>query len=136
MMEIDFTRSPKASDVEFLTQKINAETPAYGAAYPFAFFIRDDENTIIAGANGFVIYGKIYSDQLWVDPAFRNQGLAGELMEKIHQFGRHEECTMASVSTMSFQKAKDFYEKLGYQIDFERHGHVNESSCFFMSKKL
>ena len=124
------------SDIEFLTQKINAETPAYGAAYPFAFFTRDKNNNMIAGANGDVIYGTIYTDQLWVDPAFRNRGIARELMEKIHQFGLKEGCSMASISTMSFQKARGFYEKLGYQVDFERHGHVNNSSCLFMSKNL
>ncbi|MCH9689190.1 MAG: GNAT family N-acetyltransferase [Gammaproteobacteria bacterium] len=135
-MTIDFSFSPNQADVEFLTQKINAETSAYGEAYPFAFFIRDDQHTIIAGANGYVIYGVIYTDQLWVDNAFRHQGFARALMKKIHQLGLNQQCTKASVSTMSFQKAQPFYEKLGYQVDFERHGHVNNSSCFFMSKDL
>jgi hypothetical protein len=57
-------------------------------------------------------------------------------MEKVHQFGLAEGCTKAFVSTMSFQKAQSFYDKLGYQVDFERHGHVNNSTCFFMSKNL
>jgi ribosomal protein S18 acetylase RimI-like enzyme len=43
---------------------------------------------------------------------------------------------MATVSTMSFQGARDFYEKLGYQIDFERKGYIQESRCFFMKKVL
>ena len=102
----------------------------------FSFFTRDDDNHIIAGANGYVIYGVIYTDQLWVDRAYRNQGLARVLMEKVHQFGLTEGCRKASVSTMSFQKARDFYEKLGYQVNFERTGHVNESSCYFMSKNI
>jgi ribosomal protein S18 acetylase RimI-like enzyme len=135
-MKTKFLQSPSQADIEFLTEKINAETPEYGAAYPFAFFMRDEKNNIISGANGYVIYGVIYTDQLWVDNAFRNQGLARQLMDKIHAFGSREGCTMASVSTMSFQHAKSFYEKLGYQIDFERHGHVNNSTCFFMSKNL
>ena len=135
-MKIDFSLSPNPIDVEFLTQKINAETPEYGEAYPFSFFTRDDDNHIIAGANGYVIYGGIYTDQLWVDRAYRNQGLARVLMEKVHQFGLTEGCRKASVSTMSFQKARDFYEKLGYQVNFERTGHVNESSCYFMSKNI
>jgi len=135
-MKTELTQSPHQHDIAFLTQKINAETPEYGAAYPFAFFTRYDDGSIVAGANGCVIYGKVYTDQLWVEPVFRNQGLARELMEKVHQFGLREGCTMASISTMSFQKAVPFYEKLGYQVDFERHGHVNGSSCFFMSKNL
>jgi GNAT superfamily N-acetyltransferase len=135
-MKIEFMASPNNSDIEYLTEKINTETKTYGEARPFGFFIRDESRQIIAGANGFVIYGKIYTDQLWVEPAFRNQGLARELMEKVQQFGLKEGCTMASISTMSFQKAVPFYKRLGYQVDFERHGHVNGSSCFFMSKSL
>ncbi|MDX2346989.1 MAG: GNAT family N-acetyltransferase [Legionella sp.] len=133
---LNMTESSNQTDIEFLTQKINAETPEYGEAYPFDFFTRDDKNNIIAGANGFVIYGVIYTDQLWVDSAYRKKGLARDLMEKIHQFGIKEGCKKASVSTMSFQNAQSFYEKLEYQVDFERHGHIKSSSCFFMSKNL
>ena len=129
-MKIDFSLSPNQDDIEFLTQKINAETPEYGEAYPFAFFTRHDDGNIVAGANGFVIYGVIYTDQLWVDSSYRKQGLARVLMEKVHQFGLAEGCKKASVSTMSFQKAQSFYERLGYQIDFERDGHVNKSRFF------
>jgi hypothetical protein len=75
-MKSEFTESPNQVDIEFLTQKINVETSAYGKAYPFAFFTRDYENNIISGANGYVIYGVIYTDQLWVDSAYRKQGLA------------------------------------------------------------
>lgn len=135
-MKIEFTTSPNNSDIEYLTDKINAETKTYGEARPFGFFIRDEDHQMIAGANGFVLYGKIYTDQLWVDKAFRAQGLARQLMDKIHAFGSREGCVMASVSTMSFQYAKSFYEKLGYQVDFEREGHVNQSSCYFMSKSI
>ncbi len=135
-MKIEFTTAPNHTDVEYLTDKINAETANYGQAQPFGFFIRDKNNEIIAGANGFVMYGKIYTDQLWVDSAFRNQGLARQLMEKVHELGKVEGCTSATVSTMSFQHAKSFYEKLGYEINFERTGYVNESSCYFMSKSI
>ena len=55
-------------------------------------------------------------------------------MEKVHQFGIDEGCTMATVSTMSFQNAVDFYKKLGYAIDFEREGHVNNRRCLFLRK--
>lgn len=42
LQEIEFTTFPIATDIDFLTQKINQETPEYGAAHPFAFFIRDE----------------------------------------------------------------------------------------------
>ncbi len=135
-MNIEFTAAPNHTDVEYLTDRINAETSDYGQARPFGFFIRDKNSKIIAGANGFLMYGKIYTDMLWVDSAFRNQGLARQLMEKVHTLGRSEGCSAATVSTMSFQRAKSFYEKLGYEVDFERIGYVNESTCYFMSKSI
>jgi GNAT superfamily N-acetyltransferase len=135
-MEIQFSKSPKENDINYLTEKINTETVEFGYAYPFGFFIKDDKNNIMAGANGFVIYGKIYTDQLWVDPKHRKKGLATRLMNQVHEFGVKESCFIATISTMSFQKSEGFYKKLGYEVEFKRQGHTNNSSCLFMKKKL
>ncbi|MCE2991615.1 MAG: GNAT family N-acetyltransferase [Candidatus Jidaibacter sp.] len=135
-MNIEFTSTPASEDIDFLTQKINQETPEFGEAHPFAFFIRDERNQIIAGCNGSVIFGSIYTDQLWVHPNYRKNGLGHQLMEAVHDYGRRSGCSMATVATMSFQGAKTFYEKLGYVVDFERLGYTQNSSCHFMRKEL
>ena len=57
-MNIEHSCTP--ADIDFLTQKINQETPDFGSAHPFAFFVRDEKNQIIAGCNGSVIFGSIY----------------------------------------------------------------------------
>ena len=136
MNKIEYTNNPSASDIDFITRQINQETSEYGEAYPFAFFIRDDNSSIIAGANGFVIYGAIYTDQLWVDKDYRGQGFAKKIMDKVHEFGKLEGCKIATVQTMNFQGAQSFYEKLGYVQDFKRAGYVNGSNCIFMRKSL
>ncbi len=135
-MNIEFTSTPASEDIDFLTQKINQETAEFGEAHPFAFFIRDERNQIIAGCNGSVIFGSIYTDQLWVHPNYRKNGLGHQLMEAVHDYGRRSGCSMATVATMSFQGAKTFYEKLGYVVDFERLGYTQNSSCHFMRKEL
>jgi GNAT superfamily N-acetyltransferase len=135
-MKIEHTSTPASEDIDFLTQKINQETPDFGSAHPFAFFVRDEHNQIIAGCNGSVIFGSIYTDQLWVHPDHRKKGLGHKLMEAIHDYGRKSECSMATVATMSFQGAKTFYEQLGYLVDFERPGYTHSSSCIFMRKEL
>lgn len=127
---------PDDADINFLTQKINAETPQYGTAYPFGFFIRDESDQIIAGCNGSVIYGAIYTDQLWVSPGHRKLGLGRKLMEQVHDQGRKANCKMATAMTMDFQRARSFYERLGYVCDFERHGYVKGSICYFLKKLL
>ena len=136
LQEIECTTSPVVTDIDFLTQKINQETSEYGEAYPFAFFIRDENDHIIAGANGFVIYGEVYTDQLWVNKDYRGQGFARRIMDKVHEFGKLEGCKIATVQTMSFQGAKLFYEKLGYVVDFERPGYTQNSNCIFLKRSL
>ena len=135
-MTIEFISTPASEEIDFLTNKINQETPKLGEAYPFAFFMRDDKNQIIAGCNGSVIFGSIYTDQLWVHPDHRNKGLGYQLMEAVHDYGRKSGCSMATVATMSFQRAKAFYEKLGYVTDFERQGYTRGSSCIFLKRSL
>lgn len=135
-MKIEQANSPKPEDIEYLTQKINEEITAYGSAFPFGFFIRDENDKIIAGCNGYIIFGCIYTDQLWVDTSYQKQGLARKLMNKVHEYGRLENCKMATVNTMSFQNALKFYEKLGYKVDLERKGYNNNSSCLFLRKNL
>lgn len=135
-MKIRYTQSPNSEDINFLSQKINEEVSDKGSAYPFAFFIRTDQGEIIAGCNGSVIFGVIYTDQLWVSKSYRNQGLGRELMKRVHDYGRHAGCTMATCATMNFQEAQSFYEKLGYEADFERKGYIDGSTCIFLRKIL
>ena len=73
MNKIEYTKNPSSSGIDFLTKQINQETSEYGQAYPFAFFMRDDAAEIIAGAYGFVIYGAIYTNQLWVDKDYKRK---------------------------------------------------------------
>ena len=146
-INIEYTSTPTSADIDFLTQKINQETPDFGSAHPFAFFVRDEHNQIIAGCNGSVIFGSMYTDQLWVHPDHRKKGLGHKLMEAVHDYGRKSGCAMATVATMSFHQptpkgfgltrgAKAFYEKLGYISDFERHGYTQNSSCIFLKRSL
>lgn len=135
-MQIIHTDNPSSIDVNFLTHKINQEKPEYGSAYPFAFFMRDENEHIVAGCNGSVVYGSIYTDQLWVSPTHRRKKLAVTLMEKVHDYGIENGCTMAVVATMSFQGVVSFYERLGYTIDFKREGYAHQSACYFLIKSL
>ena len=62
-VNIQYTSAQASEDINFLTQKINQETPELGETHPFAFFLRDEKNQIIAGCNGSVIFGSIYTDE-------------------------------------------------------------------------
>jgi GNAT superfamily N-acetyltransferase len=135
-VKLSYTLSPDDKDIGFLTKKINEETVEKGTVSPFAFFIRDDRGDIVGGCNGFILYGAIYTDQLWVHPDHRNSGMGRELMDQVHECGRANKCSMATVITMDFQGARGFYEHLGYECDFERPGYVDGVSYFFFKKPL
>lgn len=135
----EVTFSPTNHDIEFITQAINEESQKQGIidkAYPFAFFIRDQTGQIIAGCNGSLVYGAIYTDQLWIHVNYRNKGFGRLLMEKVHNLGRQQGCIFATVATMDFQNARGFYEHLGYECDFERKGYSNQSILQFLKKDI
>ena len=136
LIKIERSLEPNNYDIDFLTQQINHETSEIGSAYPFAFFARNERDEIVAGCNGSVIFGSIYTDQLWVHPEWRKKKLGQKLMEHVHDYGCEIGCHMAIVSTMSFQNSREFYEKLGYEVDFERSGYINNSSCFLLRREL
>ncbi len=135
-MKIEHTLSPEIKDIEFLSQKINEESPNKRNSHSFAFFIRDNKGIIIAGCNGFAIFGCIYTDQLWVHSDHRKLGFGKKLLEEVEKYGKKIGCSMATVSTMSFQNALNFYKKLGYSPDFERSGYVDGATCIFLRKNL
>jgi ribosomal protein S18 acetylase RimI-like enzyme len=130
-----FIENPTQDELDFLTEKINQETPERGWACPFAIFAYTIENRIIAGCDGAIIYGVIHTDQLWVDPEFRGQGLGEKILQKVHHFGKEKGCSHATVLTMDFQ-APDFYKKLGYQVDFIRKGMHLNGDAIYLSKKI
>ena len=135
-MQLEFTKNPDSTVINFITQQMNEEVVEFGAAYPFAFFMRNESGNIIAGCNGSVVFGCIYTDQLWVHKEYRKRGLGKQLLQAVHEYGRKVGCRIATLNTMSFQKARSFYEKLGYSIDCERPGYAQNSSCLFMKKEL
>lgn len=124
------------SDIDFLTQQIDQETPGYTPIEAFSFFKRDTARQIIAGCNGFIMHNVAYTDQLWVDKAHRKKGIGRDLMEEVHALGREKNCTMATLQTMDFQGAVPFYQELGYKIDFERSGYEKEGTLILMKKDL
>lgn len=135
-MQLDFTLAPSSESIDWLTQNINDEPGTFSQAYPFAFFMRDGPKALVAGCNGSVIFGSIYTDQLWVAKDYRRRGLGKQLMEAVHTYGKSLGCLFATVNSMSFQHTRAFYESLGYSLEYERSGYAGGASCLFFKKYL
>lgn len=134
--QLTFESNPHPNDIQVLGDAIMQQATEKRGFKPldiFAFFIRDNQQTIIGGCNGCTLYGCLYIDQLWVSDVIRNQGFGTRLVEEAIQYGKENGCTFATVNTMDWE-ALGFYQKLGFKIEFERHGFLKNSIFYFLRK--
>jgi GNAT superfamily N-acetyltransferase len=136
--EISFEAKPLQQDVQVLGDGIMKYAKQKKGHKPidfFTFFIRDENNQIQGGCNGCNLYGCLYIDYLWMAESLRGKGYGTKLIKAAENFGKEKGCSFAAVNTMDWE-ALDFYKKLGYEVEFERHGFVNESVFYFLRKSL
>ena len=135
---ITFEKNPKASDVQVLGDGIiefaKQETQHTPMAF-FAYFIRDDDTQSRGGCNGSTLYGCLYIDQLWVETSLRGQDYGTRLVNAALAFGSEKHCTFATVNTMSWE-ALGFYQKLGFEVEFQRTGFEHNAVFYFLRKSL
>lgn len=130
--------NPHHKDIQVLDDGIMAyakQKKGLGPIDFFAFFVRDENKKIRGGCNGDALYGCLYVGQLWVEESLRGKDYGTELMLAAEEFGRENNCTFAAVNTMDWE-ALPFYQKLGYEIEFERHGFAKDSVFYFLRKSL
>lgn len=101
----------------------------------FSFSCIDQNKNFIAGMQGISLWGGLYITSLFVDENHRNKKYGSLLMEKAEELARERDCNFIVLSTMDFQ-AKPFYEKLGYKLEFIRHGYEKDSASYHLRKDL
>lgn len=101
----------------------------------FAFFVRDKTDQILGGCNGSMYYGCLYIDTLWLDERLRQKKIGTQLMLSAEQLGIDNDCLFSTVNTMDWE-ALGFYQKLGYEIEYQREGYLNNSILYFLKKIL
>jgi SAM-dependent methyltransferase/GNAT superfamily N-acetyltransferase len=82
-----------------------------------------------------LFWGQLHIKYLLVEEHYRGRGIARRLMEHAFEFGINQGCCFAFLETMDFQ-APEFYRKLGFKIDFVRHGYDRNTSLYYLSKFL
>ena len=65
----------------------------------------------------------------------RHQHLGTRLIASSECLGKEKGCLLATVNTMDWE-ALGFYQKLGFKIEFQRTGYLNESTMYFLKKSL
>lgn len=135
---INFELNPSPADIQILCDGISHEAQKkkqLKSVTFFAFFIRDDFGKIVGSCNGDILYGQLYVSQLWVDEKLRGQGYGTKLMQFAEDHAKQNGCAFIAVNTMDFE-AREFYKKLGFTIEFERHGFDKDSVFYFLRKNL
>ncbi|MGE3954461.1 MAG: GNAT family N-acetyltransferase [Parachlamydiales bacterium] len=135
---ITYQESPTREEEAHLTGELNREAIAAKGVSPirhFALLCRRADGALIGGATGVSLFGALYIDTLWVDPSLRGSGLGTRLIEGCEKIARERGCTFLYLQTMDWQ-ALPFYQKVGYQIEFARHGFEKDSTMYLMRKGL
>jgi ribosomal protein S18 acetylase RimI-like enzyme len=135
---ITYEADPNPNDIQFLNDGITAEHKRKKEMKPldfFAYFIRDDQGLIVGGCAGDNMYGGLFVGQLWVTENLRGKGYGTKLMSLAEELARKSQCQFISVNTFDWE-ALDFYKKLGFYVEFARHGYDKKSVFNFLRKDL
>ncbi|HLH02494.1 MAG TPA: GNAT family N-acetyltransferase [Bryobacteraceae bacterium] len=102
---------------------------------PVHFELLDEGNEFAGGVSGYVSYGWLFIDTLWVSEPARIKGWGRRLMLAAEDEARQNGCRRAWLDTFSFQ-ARAFYEKIGYRVFAELEEFPSGHSRYFLRKEL
>ena len=91
----------------------NAVQPG-GRWKPIWIVARDGAGDLKAGLRGVLVYNYLFVEWLWVDEAYRKQGVGSRLLGEAEVTARSRGCDHVYLDTFTFQ-APDFYRRLGYR---------------------
>lgn len=134
--QIEYLKNPKRPDTIKLSQGIAEyakQMKDHAPIEEFAFFIKDSSGEILGGCNGAMYYGCLYIDQLWIEESLRGQGYGTKLIQKAEELSIEKGYLFSTVNTADWE-GLDFYKKLGYRVEFERHGYVKDTVLYFLRK--
>lgn len=88
---------------------------------------------LIGGLIGYIDWGWLDIDTIWIDKDYRNKGIGTYLIESAEQKAKKDGIKRAKLCTFDFQ-ALAFYKKLGYII-YGQLGDYPEGHTFYYLKK-
>lgn len=136
--DICYEPNPSQDDIQVLYDGLKEHMVAQRNLTPisfFGYFIKENNEKIVGGCNGCLLYGCLVVDTLWVAETLRGQGYGTKLMKMAEDIGKENKCRFMTVNTMDWE-ALDFYKKLGFKVEFERKGFDKGSVFYFLRKDL
>lgn len=136
--DIKLIENPDPKDVQILNDGIMAyakQKKGFGPIRFFGFFVRNEANHIVGGCQCDMLYGCLYVGSLWISENLRGQGYGTKLMNHVEKLANDHDFNFIAVNTMDWE-ALEFYKKLGFKLEFERHGFIENSVFYFLRKNL
>ena len=136
-ISIIYSGKPTQEEAAFLTNRLseiacNIKKMPPIEEYSFLVFKNQE---IMGGIYGYMYYGCLYIDELWLHKDLREQGIGSKLMNAAEKLAVEKNCLFSTVNTMDLE-AKDFYLKLGYELEFERKGYLHNSTMYLFRKNF
>jgi GNAT superfamily N-acetyltransferase len=128
---------PSPEELQFMEDRVyefNRTQTGMDDGQLFAFFVRNEQQEIVAGISGWTWANACEIQTLWVHAAWRGQGYGRGLLESAEQEARTRGCKVILISSYSFQ-APGFYQKHGYKLGWQLNdfppGHQN---CYLVKQ--
>ena len=131
----------KASEVKSIVDGINtynlSKVPALAAVWtPLEFVAKNRSGNLLGGVlAGIGYWNGLEIKLLWVEEAYRNQGLGTILLKHTEEVARLKGAVISMLDTFDFQ-AKGFYLKHGYEPVGEIKDFPKGHNRIYFSKRL
>lgn len=128
--------NPGSDEIDELRMSLRAFNNKFAGEYERISLIhqvRDSEGALLGGAYGYISWGWLYIDLLWVDDSLRGTGMGTRLIREIEKLANEKDVYCYYLGTTSFQ-ALDFYKKMGYQVCGEIEGLPPGHTNYFLKK--
>lgn len=113
----------------------NLKSADLDAVKPAACFVRDERGRVVGGVRARTWGTACELQQIWVDEAWRRQGLGMQLLERIEMLVRKRGVRTIYLDTFSWQ-APRLYRRAGFFVAYEVTGFPEGATKFLMIKDL
>ena len=98
-------------------------------------YVQNKSQELIGGLIGYIDWGWLDIDTIWIDKVYRNKGIGTCLVQSAEQKAKKDGIKRAKLCTFDFQ-ALAFYKKLGYIIYGKLDNYPEGHSFYYLKKDL
>jgi len=115
--------------MEYSINKINMNSK-----YEEFIYASYSDDKLIGAIKSSILYNVLHIDLLIIDPKYRKLGIGNTLYNKVINYAKEKNCSLATVETFDFQ-APEYWKSRGFKIDFIRAGY-NGNSLYYLSRSI